>query len=238
MKWALITGAEQGLGSELRDCLQFQGYEVHNILGDDLRNRSLATIGAIVEKIISEHGSVPDMVVLNFGIHHLSWVGDTPEEDEDIIRTNLTIPYFIANKVVEIQKLHSKDPDSTWPERQMVFVTSAAARINMRCSTLYGASKAGLNYMVKNLARELASLGWQVLGLAPGKIKDTRMSEMVDLQVCQLRGWSEEESLRYAISMVPEGRYTTTDEVGYAFVNLIAMPRYVQGHILEVMGGC
>ncbi len=219
----IITGAEQGLGKALAASCPGT---VFNIPGSVIRAGNRAIEQEIAE-IVHDAGEPIEGLINNFGINHLSWIGDTPEEDEDILRCNVMGPYWIINS------LRAYDVR----EVKCINIASATYRVAQRCSSLYCASKAALVQMTKVMARELAEYGWQINAIAPGMIHDTKMSKMVMDQVVDLREWTREEADKYASSLIPAGRYTSTAEVCDAVWRLYGMPSYVNGSVLDMMGG-
>jgi NAD(P)-dependent dehydrogenase (short-subunit alcohol dehydrogenase family) len=63
------------------------------------------------------------------------------------------------------------------------------------------------------------------------------MSRRTDEQVTALRGWTAEQAELYALSNTPAGRFTSCAEVAEAVEWALSAPRYVNGAVLEVMGG-
>lgn len=161
------------------------------------------------------------------GINHLSRIGETRYEDRNILLRNVFNPYMFVNELVRMDAA---------PMR-CVFVVSQTYRIPQRTTSLYCASKAALAHMVKVMARELAPKGWVINGLAPGKIVDTKMAEMTDSQVLKLRGWKKKDADKYALSMIPAGRFTNTKEVCEAIEWLFNAPEYINGTIVDMTGG-
>ena len=60
---------------------------------------------------------------------------------------------------------------------------------------------------------------------------------MTKKQILELRGWEEEEAKNYENSLIPMGRPTSTKEVAEAVWKLWEMPDYVNGAVIDVMGG-
>jgi 3-oxoacyl-[acyl-carrier protein] reductase len=169
----------------------------------------------------------PDLLVNNYGINHLSWIGTTVEQDEDILRVNVLAPYWIVNWFVGLEGR---------PMR-VINIASQTYRVAQRTTTLYCASKAALVHMTRVMARELAPKGWIINAIAPGKIEDTEMATLTDMQVNELRGWSTAHADKYALSQIPMDRFTDRNEVTDAVMHLIKMPPYVNGTVLDMTGG-
>lgn len=206
--------------------LEARGLRVHNIPGDTIRAGKGAIADAIAQLKLEGYGI--SYVVNNFGINHLSWIGETPEMDEDILKVNVMGPYWVVNELVRFQ---------LGPAR-VLNIASQTHKVPQRTTSLYCASKAALVQMTRVMARELAPRGWVVNALAPGKIGDTRMSQLTDAQVMDLRGWDPEVADNYAKSLIPMGRYTNRDEVASAALQiLLDMPEYINGEVINMTGG-
>jgi NAD(P)-dependent dehydrogenase (short-subunit alcohol dehydrogenase family) len=221
----IITGAEQGLGAALlADGLGATSRMVHNLPRQTLRSGKGA-IDLWFARFAFDHPGSPITIVNNYGTNHLSWIGTTDWEDEAILQHNVLAPYWVVNAAV-----------SHYGGGRIVNIASATYRVPQRCTTLYCASKAALVQMTRVMARELAP-HWTVNAVAPGLIEDTQMAMLTTHQVCELRDWSPEQAAEYADKLVPMGRPTTTEEVTAVVRNVLAMPQYVTGAIIDVMGG-
>ena len=220
----IITGAEAGLGKSLANRAIAHRFEVYCIPGHVIRSGK-EKIELEIDKAIKAMGSI-DALINNFGTNHLSWIGETPEVDEEIMQVNVMGPYWTINALVARKQ-----------KCRAVNIASAAHRVPMRCSSLYCASKAALVHMTAVMARELAPQGWIINSVSPGMIPETRMAELTRKQVSELRGWNKEEADKYAHSLIPMGRYSSTREITDAVYGMLAMPDYVNGTNLDVMGG-
>lgn len=227
----LITGAEQGLGWEIKKQIESTIYRIGvlndpavicNLPGSVIR----AGHTAITNFLEDEVPPGITHVVNNFGINHLSWIGTTPDQDERILTCNVMGPYWVINDLV-----------ARGETCRVVNIASQTYRIPQRTTSLYCASKAALVQMTKVMARELAPKGWVINALAPGRIPDTEMSRLTDEQVLELRGWTLEESQEYAASLIPMGRATSRREVAEAVLKLLDMPDYINGSVIDMMGG-
>ncbi len=218
----LITGAEQGLGLTISRLMEARGYHIHNIPGAQMMGGFRQ-----IDHHVSQLDRCPDIIVNNFGINHLSWIGETREVDEDVIMSNVLGPYWVINQV----RYRWKGPC------RVINIASQTYRVPQRCTTLYSASKAALVQMTKVMARELAPSGWVINAVSPGKIEDTEMSRKTDAQVLKLRGWTKEDADAYALKNVPAGRFTNRDEMGRLVMKVLDMPEYVNGAVIEAHGG-
>jgi len=217
---ALVTGSSNpdGLGFAVATKLRSLGYDVYDIPFESLAHK---------EGIEAHLFTLPkiDVVINNFGINHLSWIGETPDEDQDILYYNILVPYWIINALVARGDIC-----------RVINVASITHRVAQRCTSLYCASKAALVHMTRVMARELAPKGWVINSISPGKIEETTMTEMTDKQINELRGWTQEEADSYATSLIPMGRFTNKSEVSAAIIQLLYMPNYINGTNLDITG--
>ena len=216
----LVTGGENGLGAGIIQAINAYDLEAVNLPG--------CVIQAGKDSITSAIMSMPRIthVVNNYGINHLSWIGDTPEEDEDIVDVNLLGPYWVVNAL-------KRKGDVC----RVINVASATYRVPQRTTSLYCASKAGLVQMTRVMARELAPYGWVINAIAPGPIEGTNMTKLVNQQVQELRGWTAEEAAHYERELIPMNRRTTVEEVAKAIVAIFYLPDYINGACIDMMGG-
>jgi len=219
-----ITGVDGSLGEALSNMFERDGCKVfgtpRGLIGKPTVER------ACDDATASCLGGI-DLLVLNDGINHLSFIGNTPEEDEDIMAVNVMSQYWTLNWFVK----HG------FMGRKVIFIASQTHRVPQRTTALYCASKAAIVQLSRVAARELGPKGTQVNVLCPGKIDDTLMSAMTDRQVMDLRGWSEQHMNEYARTLVPLGRFTDTDEVAEAVRWLSHAPAYVHGAVIDMTGG-
>lgn len=220
----LITGAEQGLGLEIYNQISdsYLGAEVINLTGDWLRHTDQFDIQ---ERLSLEHPF--DVVINNFGINHLSPIGETPPQDCNILYLNAFIPYWIMNCLARTQGEH--------PTR-VINIASQTYRVAQRHTALYCASKAALVQLSKVVAREMAP-HWQVNCVAPGRIVGTEMDRLTQAQILDQRGWKQEEADAYAKSLIPMQRFTDVEEVAELVLSVLSLPDYVTGTVIEAFGG-
>jgi len=217
----VVTGHEGGLGARLMTDLPG---EAVGISGETIRKGKPA-IDEEIAKILHFRGDI-NRVVNNFGINHLSWIGNTPSADEDIYKCNVMGPYWIIDSLVSQNQ-----------KCRVVNVASATYRTPQRCTSLYCASKAALVHMTRVMARELAPKGWVLNCIAPGLMPETSMAALTEKQVLELRGWTKEQADSYATNLIPMGRTTSTFEVADAIRKIFELPDYINGTVIDMMGG-
>jgi len=223
----LITGSDGSLGRTLCEEAARRGFDLVALTMEQCEN--LRDLRAAMRP--TRIHDVTHMI-LNHSVNFLSplgapWAAKTDVMSERMLRANVLVPREAVSLLAE----HVRHPV------RVLFITSQAATVTQRTTSLYGASKAAQNALMRVASRELAPRGWAVNALAPGKIVDTRMSEMTDAQVLALRGWSSDDADKYAISLIPAGRHTTRAEVTEAAFKLLDMPLFMTGTVISMTGG-
>lgn len=225
-KIAVVTGAESGLGLGIKNALEMIGYEVFVLPRIILTgNNKKQEIDAFFHGMMVQHGHI-DLVVNNFGINHLSWIGTTQPDDEEIMIINSMCPYWVVNALEK----------HNGPCR-VLNVSSQTYKVAQRCTTIYCGSKAALSHMTRVMARELAPKGWVINAFAPGKILGTEMSDKTDKQVNELRGWTQEQADKYAAANVPMGRFMSIEEASHIAVQITQLGDYINGETISATGG-
>ena len=120
----------------------------------------------------------------------------------------------------------------------IVNIISNASHIPMTSSLAYNASKGAAHIMTKQMARELTKLhDITVFGIAPNKMKNTRMSNYIDDKVVELRGWTKEYAQEYQRNSLPAKKETDPFRVAELLCWLLAEKErhdYLTGCIIPV----
>lgn len=216
MRKILITGSDGSLGSRLMHVALQYDWEPVGLPMSRVTNGIMVGMPHC-EAIINCHG-----------INKLMPLGESdPGEVEKILHFNVAAPYMIVNDAVRCG----------WEPARVLNIASQTYRIPQRMTGAYCASKAALVQLTRVMARELAPHGWVINALCPGKIADTEMARKTDAQVCKLRGWTEQEASRYALANIPMRRYTSRQEVADACFQILDLPNYINGAIIDMTGG-
>ena len=174
MSKILITGSGKGLGLALKNKLRDDGHEVIKyewLDGKDVRKPDTKGIDEL------------DVLINCAGVNIINWLEDFVEEDWDrVMDTNAKGIYMMSRECLPML-IKSKGT--------IVNIVSNAAHIPMTCSLAYNASKGAAHIMTLQLARELTKkYGITVFGVAPNKMSGTGMSDSIDRQVVESRGWT------------------------------------------------
>ena len=151
-----------------------------------------------------------------------------------LFRTNIISPMYLTSLVVD---LLMNNPPKDRSRLSIVNVSSVAAHVPMRMTSMYGSTKAALSQFTRNAARELASEGISVNEVRPGRVSGTKMGEKVDAQVCELRGWTLEEAKKYEAQYIPTGKVATPAEVADVIWHLLRAPSSVTGNSYLISNG-
>jgi NAD(P)-dependent dehydrogenase (short-subunit alcohol dehydrogenase family) len=170
----------------------------------------------------------PDCVVYSVGVNELDWSWALTRGSFERLMSVNVWGFINLLKALQI----------TGKSYSVLAVTSDAATRPMRTSMAYCASKAALNMVIKVASRELASEGWRINGLAPGKVDGTPMTKYVDKRVLELRGWTSDFAEEYELSSAPIGRKLWPAEVAAAACDILLSDSIGwTGDIITVNGG-
>lgn len=133
------------------------------------------------------------------GINIINYLTDVHEDEFDEVMAVNSKSIFLT-----VQHLLPKLMNGT-----VINIVSNAAHIPMTASLAYNASKGAALIMTKQLARELSKThNTTVFSISPNKLRGTGMSEDIERQVCQVRGWSPEAARAYQKQALITGEET------------------------------
>ena len=241
-KVALITGAGRGIGRSIALKLGEAGADiaVNYCKSPESAKKTCDQIKAMGAKAItvnadvSDYGQVRSMVkkvtghfktidilVNNTGITSVK----TIEELEDtewhrVLETNLSAAYYCSREVTPIMKKKKTG--------RIVNISSAAAYTGRGGGVHYASTKGGMNGLTLALARELASYGILVNGIAPA---------VIDSDFLDIRYPTREERDRLADN-IPVGRIGTGEDIANIVVFLCSdLSNYISGETILADGG-
>ncbi len=191
-KIALITGGTSGIGESCAELFASEGASVAVVGSSDLAKaeavaaRITAAGGAakpyvcdlsrvseitkLVAAVKADFGRI-NILVNSAGLFYPTPMGSTSEADYDrMVDVNVKGTFFTANEVVPIMKAQGGGC--------IINISSVAGVMALGTYSAYCAAKAGINFMTKALAQELASEGIQVNAILPGNT-ETPMNENI-----------------------------------------------------------
>lgn len=236
-KWALITGAGRRVGAEIARTLHGAGAGVaihHRASGDEAAalarrfNDARPGSALVVQGDLHDTPRLPGLVArvmdhagrLDVLVNNASSFYPTPlaslteEQWNDLTGTNLKAPLFLAQAAV---------PHLSATRGVIINIVDIHAIRPLRDHTAYGAAKAGLAFLTRALARDLAP-AIRVNGVAPGAIL-----------------WPDEgiaDGTRDAVlRQIPLKRVGEPADIAGCVLYLVRDATYVTGQIIAVDGG-
>lgn len=180
-----------------------------------------------IHNYVGEFGPFNEIIYCA-AVNELTWIKDIHYDDlQRVFGVNVFgLVEIVARQVEE------------WPEcpTRVVTIVSDSARTPMRGSLLYGSSKTALTGVLRNMARELAPKVI-VVGVSPGIIDDTPMTNYIDETVPGFRGWDPAYAKQYERAMIPLKRRVTKQEVAETVLFALNGPSSLTGSIIEITGG-
>jgi 3-oxoacyl-[acyl-carrier protein] reductase len=238
-KTAIVTGAAQGIGRAIAECLAQAGADI--AVADLDPGRSVETVAsveklgrkalnikvnvadanetkAMVEQVLKAWGKV-DILVNNAGITRDGLLLRMKEEDWNLVlQINLNGTFNCTKAVLQ--------PMTKQRYGRIVNIASIVGVIGNAGQANYSASKAAVIGFTKTVGREYASRNVTVNAVAPGFI-DTAMTHGLPTDV--------KETL---LKQIPLGRLGTPADIAAAVRFLVSEEAaYITGHVLHVNGG-
>lgn len=238
-KTAIVTGAAQGIGRAIAECLAQAGADI--AVADLDPGRSVETVAsveklgrkalnikvnvadanetkAMVEQVLKVWGKV-DILVNNAGITRDGLLLRMKEEDWNLVlQINLNGTFNCTKAVLQ--------PMTKQRYGRIVNIASIVGVIGNAGQANYSASKAAVIGFTKTVGREYASRNVTVNAVAPGFI-DTAMTHGLPADV--------KDTL---LKQIPLGRLGTPADVAAAVRFLVSEDAaYITGHVLHVNGG-
>lgn len=208
-KIAVITGGNSGIGyaaakrlkesgarviitGRRRDAVETAAKEL-NITGFVADQSKVSDIEHVASKVKEQFGKV-DILVINAGITKFSTIEQIEESKfDEMMNINFKGAYFTLSRFIPLLN----------DGASVIMLSSTSATISPQTASVYAASKAAINAVVKIAALELASRKIRVNAVSPGPIATEIMNKI-----------GLDESLeKQLIQSVPAGRMGKAEEV-------------------------
>jgi len=176
----------------------------------------------LVDEYVEWAGGIDALVQLSGNIHRPVHWNEMDEEDWAFdLSANLIMPYFCA-----VRAIHHMKGDGG---RIILTSTASAAHGGGTTSLAYGVAKAGIECVVKRLARDCAHDNILVNAIAPGFVSTKFHTE---------RMGRTPADLAERVTLIPLGRGGTPEEVAATILFLLSEGgSYLTGAIIPLCGG-
>tara|TARA_B100000035_G_scaffold202498_1_gene173224 strand:- start:186 stop:920 length:735 start_codon:yes stop_codon:yes gene_type:complete len=236
-KVILVTGANRGIGSNILQRLDLDGYTVigtsrsddgANLISHQIKNSDgvglkmdvtdQESINLAINRIQDDYGTIYGLVN-NAGITEDNLLMRMSDEQwSSVIETNLTSLYRVTKSIIkDMMKAR---------QGRIINVGSIVGVMGNAGQSNYSASKSGLLGFTKSLARELSSRNINVNSISPGFI-DTDMTKALS-----------DEQIENLTKNIPLGRIAESSEVSSVVSFLLSDDSsYITGENINVNGG-
>jgi NAD(P)-dependent dehydrogenase (short-subunit alcohol dehydrogenase family) len=228
----LVIGGQSGIGEAVVDRAEFAlsnadgDLQYQSVYAPPREELDVTNSQSIRDFFSDKHDW--DHVVYSAGIACLDWIRDL-RTSHDVFQETYDVNVFgFIDVVAELTRRQVCG--------RIVALVSDAASNPMRGSMAYCTSKAALAMAVRVAARELAP-NWAVNGVSPVAVDDTPMTDWIDEQIPEFRGWTPEEARQYELSSIPMGRRALKHEVAKVVLDVLNGPGFLTGSIVDLTGG-
>ncbi len=242
-KTAIVTGGSRGIGRMIAEAYVENGVKTYITARKEeacqQTAEELSTKGtciafpadlssregreSFVTRINAELDSL-DILVNNAGAAWGAPFAEYPEEGYDKVMDINVKAIFMLTR--DLLPLLSKNASTQEPSRVINIGSIDGLRVSTTDNFAYGASKAAVHFLTKNLAVRLAPQGLTVNAIAPGPFE----SKMMDFMLEKYRDKIESEN--------PLGRIGNPEDMaGLALYLAAPATRYLTGQVIALDGG-
>jgi pteridine reductase len=236
-KWALVTGAARRVGAVIARTLHDAGAGViiHYRGSADDATKLVAELNAVrpgsaiavqadllrtaelpalVQGLVARTGRL-DVLVNNASSFYPTALGQVTEQHwDDLVGTNLKAPLFLSQACL---------PHLRKARGVIINIVDIHALRPLRDHPVYGAAKAGLAFLTRSLARDLAP--------------DIRVNAIAPGAVLWPDGGIAEKTQQSVLRQIPLGRAGDPQDIAGCVLFLVRDATYVTGQVLPVDGG-
>ena len=235
-KTILVTGASSGIGRAIAvECSKMGASVILTARNEARLQETLSQMHgnhhSIIVADLSKQEEIPLLIEKNpvlDGLVHCAGVVKTlpfqfvnADALTEVMSVNFTAPVLLSAQLVKKKKLAKN--------ASIVFISSVSGSLCVWAgNSIYSASKAAINGMMKNMALELAPKGIRVNSVHPAMV-ETHILDAGTITSEQI----EEDKKR-----IPLKRYGQPEEIAYSVIYLLSdASRWVTGTNLIIDGG-
>ncbi|MFK7864249.1 MAG: SDR family oxidoreductase [Pseudohongiellaceae bacterium] len=243
-KTAVVTGGSRGIGKMIAQGFVANGVKTYitarKAEACEATAKELSEIGtciAIPADLSSDEGRQAfvndlksredklDILVNNAGAAWGASFEDYPDEGYDKVMDINVRAIFLLTR--DLMPLLSKGASMADPHRVINIGSIDGLSVSTTDNFAYGASKAAVHFLTKNLALRLAPKGIVVNAIAPGPFESKMMEHTLEQHQDRIEGQN------------PLGRIgNPQDMAGLALYLSSAASKYLNGQIIALDGGC
>ena len=175
----------------------------------------------VVAAAVAAYGRVDCLVNNAAVVRHkplAEWSGDVFDEH---LAVNVRAPFFLIQQALPYLR------QSAW--RSVVNVSSSSGTLRLKGQSVYGMTKAALDYLTGSLAGELAGEHIRVNCVAPGP---------VDTPIHQTWADDLDAAYKWLAEQVPIGRIGSVEDLAVMILFLLSpLSSFVTGAVIPVDGG-
>ena len=239
---ALVTGGARGIGAAIVERLVAEGAAVvvadrlgeaaeslaaaqradgNDVIAHEVDLTDLAAVATMVDAAIAWHGAL-DILANNAGVDLPGSVLEATVDEWNLqLDVNLRAPFFALQAAAR----HMVERGSG---KIVNTVSTSGFASSSTPNSIYDLTKGGLRQLTISAAVELAPLGVNVNGVAPGTIATELTTAVLDTP----------EKLARATGRIPRGTFGRPADIAAAVAFLSSSDAdYVHGHVLVVDGG-
>lgn len=249
-KWALVTGAGDGLGFAVAECLAEAGANVvlHDLekqpeaverirsrysvralaVAADLRERP--AIEAMMTSLLEHCGAI-DILVNNAVVRHFSPVEEfAPERWDEALAVNLSAPFHLTRLTLPGMKQRG------WG--RIINMASIYSTRGVENRIDYVTTKTAIVGLTRAVAVEMARTGVTCNALGPGTLPTPAIVARIAAIAAKERQTAEEATAAYLDERQPSGRFVSLRSVGATAVFLCSPAAAdITGVTLPIDGG-